>query len=425
MIFLISSFFIIAPILILYTSGFRYSLVTGELKTTGVISIDAEPQDATVYINNKNVGNKQPLRLDGLAPGIYDVRISKAGYHDFNTLITLHSQETSYVKGITLWKKNNPVQREKIPLDLIKEVGINPSTPQNYFFTTRDTATTSLQIDLNTESLPQTSIFSFPTPKNSLISCAATKNHCTWWSSKDKKLNFVSLDDINNKLSFTATEPTWQWSDNPKILGFLENKNTIQAVNLDYTLNTIDHNSSKIWFVDSQSGFWSATNTQVETTPKNGKKITITLGNPVIQIIDANQNFALIKMSENIDIITDLNTNLTRNTIRANNFYHHQSAQNWLLWSPSEITGVSDESGQHGIIYRSGEPITAVLGLEATGSILIIQPKKIFAFNPGYFTTQELADFDSIKAIATDETSRTIVIAGSKNNEPGIYTLAY
>lgn len=426
MLFLITSFFVLAPTLILYTSGFRYNSKTGEFKTTGVISIDVEPQDVAVYVNNNYVGNKQPLRLDGLVPGDYQVRISKSGYHDFNTVITLRSHETSYVKGVTLWKKSPTLLQQKITTGSTIEVGINPNSPTDYFFITQTEATNTLHIVSDTKTAPRTSSFSLTrtSSTNSGFTCAPSKSHCAWWSEPEKKMKLISLDDTSSVLSFPTIDSIWQWSGNKSTLGFLESKSGIQAVNRDYILNPIDYTTSGVWFVDKQNTLWTTNQLILQGTIGNNP-LSVTLPNKATKIIDANHSFALIKMLENIEVVIDLDSAPTHETIRAQGVSHHESMQQWLVWSPWEITSVNDTNGHNGILYRSAEPMTQILGLEPTGSILIVHAKKIMAFNPGYFTTQELATFDSISAVHVDEKSRTIIIAGSKNNEEGIYTLTY
>ena len=44
MIFLIASFFIISPLIILYTIGYRYDIRTGIVRETGVLSIDVQTE---------------------------------------------------------------------------------------------------------------------------------------------------------------------------------------------------------------------------------------------------------------------------------------------------------------------------------------------------------------------------------------------
>lgn len=406
---LISSFFITAPLLVFYTSGFRYDTKNHEFATTGVISIDTKPQDAEVYVNNKYIGNTQPLRLDGLVPGIYEVRVSKNGYFDFNTIITVRSHETSYIKGVTLWQKNNAILLQKISEEPITQVGINSNTPTNYFFVTQNSSSSTLHIVSQIAESFETKSFPSYNEGNHTITCSLSKNHCAWWSSSEKKIKLVSLDDTNTVLSFFATTYRWQWSDSKTILGFLETNNGIQAIDRNYTLHPSSHSTSSVWFIDNQ-----------------GVQVEVALSKTTTQIIDGdNESFAILKNPESIEVITDLKTTAAHQTIRANNYTHHYSNHRWLLWSPWEIVSVNDTNGQHGIIYRSAEPIDQVIGLEPTGSIVMISNNRIIAFNPGYFTTQELASFDHIQTVSVDEKSRTIIIAGTKDTITGIYTLRY
>lgn len=406
---LISSFFIIAPLLVLYTSGFRYDTKNHEFTTTGVISVDTKPQDAEVYVNNKYIGNTQPLRLDGLVPGIYEVRVSKTGYYDFNTILTVRSHETSYIKGVTLWQKNNAVLLQKIPGGSITQVGINSNTPTNYFFVTQNSSSSTLHVVSQVAESFETKSFSSHNEGNHIFTCSQIKNHCAWWSNSEKKIKIVSLDDTNTVLSFFASSYRWQWSGNKTTLGFLETSNGIQAIDRNYTLHPSSHSTSSVWFIDNQ-----------------GVQIAVAIPKTTTQIIDGtSESFAILKNPESIEVITDVKTTAARQTIRANNYIHHYSNHRWLLWSPWEIISVNDTNGQSGIIYRSAEPIDQVIGLEPTGSIMMISKNRIIAFNPGYFTTQELASFDRIQTASVDEKSRTIIIAGTKDTITGIYTLNY
>jgi len=48
-------FLIIAPILILYTTGYRYDFHTHKIILTGSFFIETIPQDTDIYLNNENM----------------------------------------------------------------------------------------------------------------------------------------------------------------------------------------------------------------------------------------------------------------------------------------------------------------------------------------------------------------------------------
>jgi hypothetical protein len=59
-------------------------LTTGFSMQPGNLSINSNPADASVSVNNAYVG-KTPLEIGGLAPGSYDVAITRFGYEKFST----------------------------------------------------------------------------------------------------------------------------------------------------------------------------------------------------------------------------------------------------------------------------------------------------------------------------------------------------
>jgi hypothetical protein len=75
-IFFISAFFIISPLLIMYTAGYRYDWHNGLLKETGSISIDIEPQESVAYLNNIKLQKTPPIRLNNITPATYNTRLS-------------------------------------------------------------------------------------------------------------------------------------------------------------------------------------------------------------------------------------------------------------------------------------------------------------------------------------------------------------
>ena len=76
LILFIIAFFVISPIIIMYTAGYRYDWRNGLLKETGAISVDVEPKNATVYLNGIKLQDKMPIRLNNIAPAKYSLRIT-------------------------------------------------------------------------------------------------------------------------------------------------------------------------------------------------------------------------------------------------------------------------------------------------------------------------------------------------------------
>jgi len=88
MLSLISAFFIISPLIIFYTAGYRYDFAEQIIKQTGVISIDIKPVNAIVYLNDVQIKKKIPIRLPNRAPGTYHLKITAPGYQLWEKDIT-------------------------------------------------------------------------------------------------------------------------------------------------------------------------------------------------------------------------------------------------------------------------------------------------------------------------------------------------
>ena len=114
MIFLFALFFILAPLIILYTSGYRYDWEAHEIKQTGVISIDVKTKNASVYLNDILIKKSLPIRLPNRAPGTYNLKIKSPSYQAWEKDITVESKQTTYIRNITLF-------REALPTEIIAD----------------------------------------------------------------------------------------------------------------------------------------------------------------------------------------------------------------------------------------------------------------------------------------------------------------
>jgi len=122
--FFIFSFFVISPIVISYTVGYRYDWKKREIRQTGVINIDIKPKDSSIYLNNIKINQTIPIKLNNRAPGIYNVKIQKEGYHDWIKDVNIESKKTTYIKDITLFKQS-------LPIKILED--IDPSNIQNIY----------------------------------------------------------------------------------------------------------------------------------------------------------------------------------------------------------------------------------------------------------------------------------------------------
>ncbi len=104
----IAAFLIITPIIIIYTSGYRYNFKRGTLEKTGIIYLESTPRSAKIYLNGVYRDNT-PARFTNLLPDKYSVEISKDGYYPWHKTIEVQSNLTAFEKNIVLFKQSQPI----------------------------------------------------------------------------------------------------------------------------------------------------------------------------------------------------------------------------------------------------------------------------------------------------------------------------
>ena len=103
-------FLILAPLIVLYTQGYRFNLKRGKIQKTGILIVSSAPRAAAIYLNGKLVEKKDtPARIERLLPGDYEIKLTKEGYHDWNKKLPIYDNGTTFAEKIILWKNNLPI----------------------------------------------------------------------------------------------------------------------------------------------------------------------------------------------------------------------------------------------------------------------------------------------------------------------------
>lgn len=97
------TFLVLAPLLVLYTAGYRYNLSTGLITRTGVLSITTNPRNVEIYINDEFTQEKTPEVLKRVMPGDYSVELKKDGYHNWSGDIEIISGQTVQLQNVMMF----------------------------------------------------------------------------------------------------------------------------------------------------------------------------------------------------------------------------------------------------------------------------------------------------------------------------------
>lgn len=104
-IIIIVVFLVIAPLLLLYATGFRYDFQKNKIVQVGIISLETKPRSASIYLNDELLKKKTPTVINNLLPGRYSLEIIKNGYHPWRKTINVQSGLAVVYPDIKLFKK--------------------------------------------------------------------------------------------------------------------------------------------------------------------------------------------------------------------------------------------------------------------------------------------------------------------------------
>lgn len=129
-------FFVLAPVLILYSLGYNVDFRTGKLLRMGGIFVKAAPNGFRVILNGKPITESRLLfsgaLIVNLRPDLYVVRVEKDGYRPWQKVVHVSAEAVSEFRNIILFPE---AFREEQILDLsrrglsVKEFEVFPGTP--------------------------------------------------------------------------------------------------------------------------------------------------------------------------------------------------------------------------------------------------------------------------------------------------------
>lgn len=108
------AFLISAPIVVLYTAGFRFDLTNGRIVHTAVLNISSEPRNADVLVDGIPASDKTPAVLETILPGEHIVGLQKEGYLPWETSLLFESREALVLGPIILFLDAQPELRQTI-----------------------------------------------------------------------------------------------------------------------------------------------------------------------------------------------------------------------------------------------------------------------------------------------------------------------
>jgi len=98
--FFAGAFLVSAPLVVLYTAGYRLSLNNYRVLETGAIATSTTPRGATVFADGKKESAKTPAVIQNVLPHDTKVKFEKAGYLPWEQTVPVNAGKTTYVSAI-------------------------------------------------------------------------------------------------------------------------------------------------------------------------------------------------------------------------------------------------------------------------------------------------------------------------------------
>ncbi len=99
-------FGITAPLVVLYTTGYRWNYYKNKVDKIGNLVIRTTPKKVFINLNDAQIEKSTPWRFNNLLPNKYNIKISKPGFSSWEKNLNVYSGETTFAEHIYLFKIN-------------------------------------------------------------------------------------------------------------------------------------------------------------------------------------------------------------------------------------------------------------------------------------------------------------------------------
>lgn len=117
--FFVVAFFVLAPLIVLYSLGYKFNVTSKKFQRTGAVSIRTVPREAAIFLNGHNTGESSPCVLRELLPGDYTLEIEKKGYYPYKLAINIASSSVHEVE-VTLLAQTHRLEKLTVDLDVYR-----------------------------------------------------------------------------------------------------------------------------------------------------------------------------------------------------------------------------------------------------------------------------------------------------------------
>ena len=429
----IAAFFIISPLVIIYSAGYRFDLKNGLLRETGSLSVDIRPESALVYLDGLKIDQKIPIRLNNITPHKYMLKLSLPGYYDWEKQIEINKNQTTYIKELVMLKKERPVLFSKNQAAVLS---VSPSGKYLAQIEPRRSGSYLVISDTQTRTasgdgmlLPVAEPIIQWSESGEFLSVSDKKNppEYLYVISAAQPTKFNKLpgeNDLKLKKFYWSrnTEPKLYYEAGGSLFSYLPRlqqssricSSTFQDWFMDdgslWTLNYSSSSKKLSIYSDSlgfKNTFASINKSSSEPSStlrslhlESGKKGTVILSD------SASEKYFIVRQDRYFKV--------------GGTKMRYSKFGNWLLiWNPWELWTYSEGDDPY-LLNRTGENLKNVIPLDEYNTLALVWEDGVTALYPYFYIQRQLIS-GKVEAVTADPTMRALYYS----DESGISRLSY
>lgn len=420
----IVAFLAVAPIVLFYTSGYRWDAKKGKVERNSTVIIDSTPNSARIAIDGLDTKQVTPTTFETIDPGTHRISLSKTGFHAWEKSLDVRSDIVTFANAIHLWKDVSP---QRITANTSTQLSLSPDGKSLLAFSELASST---ELSIFSSALQLTSTSSIPMQPD-------RARDILWSDSARYALVYANdhipwLIDVRAPQTSLALPPGLYHWEGTLLLG--NDGKDILTIHLPQLGITRDPLPGEI--VDQNE------TTEIRTATGTTNLVYVVTNQPTRGLVLPPGNWSLFTHVGEYALLRNANSWLALQDKSSTPEYHlapgtmlrsipptsifslgTKPLQRYLVINGGELWAWDPHTDPQ-LLYRQSEPIIQAAWHHEGSDVFYATKTGIFALNTdprdGYLITP-LASFESINDMVVN--GGTIIVAGTKEGQTGLWTL--
>lgn len=437
-IFLTLTFIASAPLVVLYTKGYRYNWKKYKVEKTGILRIETEPAGAHIFINGEPRKQRTSASFFRLLPEDYRVELRYPGCLNWEKTLAVNSGETTFARGVRLILDDIPTLSSRL------DAGNGVFSPDGDMFAFLRTGDDWMELGTyDTETDKERLLARFgsdkysdmemewsPTGRYLLLGAVESGRRRMILYRTDEPYGVIPLYTI---LPPRQTHPHWSGAGdmltvntNAGSYSFDPSEGRAEPLTLSMMVQDVILEGDNL-FVLRRSG--------EAVTLERARKDSLMDAQTILSIPDGKYSFVKIKNDRVLisddntgdSLLIDASGGRILGKYPANRLSLKKGAGDWsraLLWNDFEIYTLNAETGERTLLTRVSTPLTDAQRLPESDMIIYSTDSSITVIEEdprGDRVTYDLISFSSVNGFWLDRNGRSMLFMGAVGNQRGIY----